>query len=922
MENQKNEDIKDYNEIWFKKDINNKINNNRANPKLLLFKSNGFFKNNLRIGNTKKSVNFKFSEKQNKSTNNIRIFYNKSYDKKPKDNFFINKRNRPFSSNFGQNKNNQIFNPTTFRSNSSNSSIDTNNIAKSLSRKQKDNSSLNILTKSRIKDYIKGNKLYPSTSFHNANNSLRYTIKLKNSPNPSDYHNFRYFNNNNNNNNNIISQESQKESNIFSAFDKLASDQYLNIRLIQQRNKNKAQNNIFRQNFISKNINNLSQTELEKKVFNKMNNKINNNSIINNNKSNDLILYKNVIYTNTPNKRNKNFINKLRNYNNEIRIRNDIRNIKYKSQEKPSNKRYSFYKYEEYMDKINKEEINLYKYNLKKMKEINIQDKNKSPKNTTNKSKSRFYDKSKISNKEDLLQTSRSLGLSNILSNKSINNSIDNGNNRYITIPIKKLESTRSKKKYGKDNIDDSSSEMPMIINNYEVKKTGIRKLRRTLTMINLQNTYIKKFKEENILLDSDRSNESSPNKLSAKINKIRKKDSLNLSDNVETDKKNHKIKSIKFDKIKTVEEKKTQKKLKENEIFENLRKNYFQKREKMIKANRRNLLAQKLLLEKIMQMDKKEEKKPLSKFAPFSNLNYKYEQKDDIKRKQKIIDKYYKKNQDKNKYSVRLKNKSSMSFFTNNSMNTSHFNFMKEFNDQKSEYFSIHDFFGNENSPRNFGEKEKEIINFDSNENNINLKEIENIDDKINFEENKKEIEENKKKEEEKKLKIKLDEEKLNKLINEEKKKKFENNFFQNYEKIMKSQEKKEKKIKQDLITDEMLQKMSQNFLNLLKENEKIIKSSEKMEDAELFIEFREKMNSLEKYSKRELNLYVYRNFQTISNILEECKRDKQIEIRINKFLKLLRDDLDDLYLNRKFILKFLKVINYNPFINHTMDS
>ena len=361
---------------------------------------------------------------------------------------------------------------------------------------------------------------------------------------------------------------------------------------------------------------------------------------------------------------------------------------------------------------------------------------------------------------------------------------------------------------------------------------------------------------------------------------------------------------------------------MKENEIFENLRKNYFQKREKMIKANRRNLLAQKLLLEKIMQMDKKDESKSLSKFAPFSNLNYKYEQKDDIKRKQKLIDKYYKKNQDKNKYSVRLKNKSSMSFFTNNSMNTSHFNFMKEFNDQKSEYFSIHDFFGNDNSPRNFGEKEKEIINFDSNENNINLKEIENIDDKINFEENKKEIDENKRKEEEKKIKIKLDEEKLNKLINEEKKKKFENNFFQNYEKIMKSQEKKEKKINQDLITDEMIQKMSQNFLNLLKENEKIIKSSEKMEDAELFIEFREKMNSLEKYSKRELNLYVYRNFQTISNILEECKRDKQIEIRINKFLKLLRDDLDDLYLNRKFILKFLKVINYNPFINHTMDS
>ena len=88
---------------------------------------------------------------------------------------------------------------------------------------------------------------------------------------------------------------------------------------------------------------------------------------------------------------------------------------------------------------------------------------------------------------------------------------------------------------------------------------------------------------------------------------------------------------------------------MKENEIFENLRKHYFQKREKMIKANRRNLLAQKLLLEKIAQMDKKDENKHLSKFSPFSNLNYKYEEKDDIKRKQKIIDKYYKKNLIKN---------------------------------------------------------------------------------------------------------------------------------------------------------------------------------------------------------------------------------------------------------------------------------
>ena len=98
-------------------------------------------------------------------------------------------------------------------------------------------------------------------------------------------------------------------------------------------------------------------------------------------------------------------------------------------------------------------------------------------------------------------------------------------------------------------------------------------------------------------------------------------------------------------------------------------------------------------------------------------------------------------------------------------------------------------------------------------------------------------------------------------------------------------------------------------------KENEAIIKSSTKQEDAELFIGFREKMKSLRMYSKQDLNMYLYRNFDVINNILSECKRDKQRENRINKFIKILKEDLDLICYKRDYISKHLRVLDFLPF-------
>ena len=577
------------------------------------------------------------------------------------------------------------------------------------------------------------------------------------------------------------------------------------------------------------------------------------------------------------------------------------------------------------MDKIQKEEINRFKYNQRKKKEINIREIFKD--RTKSKNKNKTTEKSKIIFKDEFNEEFNQSNNS-IIYDKSKSRSIDNNNNSniFVRIPIKNSRKNLPKYNNLNDiNKDESSSdEIPIIINNYEVKKSGIRKLRKNLTPRYFKkNFWIKRFGEENIIFETQSSYKSCPDTFTAEIKKLKEKDLLKFNHNLEKNKnKNkHNIQSIKTEKIKTSSINNYDKN-KEKELFEVLKKNYFQRREKLLKDNRRNLLAQKLLIEKIDEIEKNNKNKYRKKFRPFYRLNYKYSKFAENENKKEIMEKYYRKNLDKNKFSVRLKNKSSMSLLSNNNSSfiSYQFNFGQQYNEQKSDYFSINEFFNNENNKKNNDEKDKDYIRMDSTDNNFNFNEIKKIDDNIDFTENKKENEIIKKKEEEL-LKKKLDEERLNKMIKEQKKKKFENEFFKKYEKIIQAHLLKEKE-KKELITNEILEEAGNNFFNLLKENEKIIKSSKNIEDAELFLEFREKMNSLEKFSKNELNLYIYRNYKTIINILEECKRDKKREIEINRFIKLLNDDLDEIYYKRKFIHKFMKVLDYKPFHKYTIGE
>ena len=898
MENQKNAERKgDFNDKQLNKNI--KTNANRLNSKLLLFNNAKRKNNDIYLKITKEANFSKLAPKKNFP--NFNGINNASY-----------KNRRCFSSNLSQKKS-KMFVKNNY----------SEEVSKSIAFNEKtgDNSINNVFIKSKDEG-----KIFPSTTFNQAPKKIYFTLKLNNQKSQF-RQNLRYDNHH--------FQESKKENNLLSSMSQIKStrNNSLNLEIplfhsFNNKNQNHyKRNNIFRNLPVSKSFNNNFQ---------------------NNKDSNNLINYKNVIYSSIPKSNNKIF-QKLKKYNAEIRLRNN--NINSKDNIK-NERRYSFYHYEDYMNKIEKEEINMYKKYQQNKNKINIkkifEDKHTNKiKKISSITSPRDKSKTKSELSQEILfnQSNKSLALSNILKNSG-NNS--NNNSVYVRIPLKKSEKdvnkSKTKEKEKEKNNDndinnknnESSSELTIIINNYEVKKTGIRKLRKTNTMNNIRCNFLEEFKEEKIFIESEASNGSSPNKLRGQINKALKKNLLNLSDNLGKNKTKNDNNSIKFEKIKSIPFiKNSEKNIKENEIFENLRKNYYIRREKMLKTNRTNLLAQKLLLEKIIEIDKKKKRAQRFKknFMPFSNLHYKYSQGQINTKKKEILDKYYKKNMSINKFSVRLKNKSSMSFFTNNSINSSQFNY--NYNDLKSEYFSINDLLNNETTPRDYEiskdkfennniiNKEQKKIKF-SNNNFENLTVNDNVHENFIDLNEEKEPKLNKSiKKDEKKVKIKIDE-LLNNMIKEKQKKKFEKEFFQKYENLMKKREKQEKlKKKKEIITDEMIEEVNNNFFYLLDENERIItKATKKNEDAELFIDFRNKMNSLAKYAKKELNLYIYKNYDIIVNILEECKRDKQKEIRINKFFQFLCQDLDDIIFKRKEILKTLQALDYQPFSSNNSTN
>ena len=425
MKNQENEIINSNNRKWFNRNI--KSPNNRTNSKLLLYHRNKSSKFNLYNPKTQKDIN---------SKNRKKIFVSKeNLLKNYKENILNNNNiNRPITSNLRQKMFKNIHNSTTIK----------NYSAKNLTKDN--NNSFNVSSKNRFATNIDNNIYHSSSSYRNKNQPIKIKFKMKYSSNSNSHTSQNLINLNSRNNepsnsNSIYILDLQNEN---LSFEKIRSLRNLNLHIIQSFEKqNSNQKNIFQKSNSTNTIIIPKTDKKEKKIINY--NRIKNNG-------HDLILYKNVFYSSCPQRgTNNEILNKLRKFNEEIRLRNDKKSISYKTQKKPVKKKYYFYKYKEYMNKIEKEQINAYKFNLKKKKLFSVRE---------------IFGGDKKEKETD---------------NQNLNNykTIITGGTRNT---YKKI-SIKNARKINNNTDDNSSSEMPMIINNYEIRRTGIRKIRRNNTM-------------------------------------------------------------------------------------------------------------------------------------------------------------------------------------------------------------------------------------------------------------------------------------------------------------------------------------------------------------------------------------------------------------------------------------------------------
>ena len=86
--------------------------------------------------------------------------------------------------------------------------------------------------------------------------------------------------------------------------------------------------------------------------------------------------------------------------------------------------------------------------------------------------------------------------------------------------------------------------------------------------------------------------------------------------------------------------------------------------------------------------------------------------------------------------------------------------------------------------------------------------------------------------------------------------------------------------------------------FLNLIQNNTKMMENASD-KDQELFVEFREKMDSLKKVNNKIFEEFIFENYKYFKKELDDCKKGKYQEKCINNFLNNLNNDLD----NRKRI-------------------
>ena len=769
---------------------------------------------------------------------------------------------------------------------------------------------------------------------------IRYTIKLKNKSEmwgvegdkDGGGDNLRY------KKNNLILKENPKHNKV-SFYDKLKNMKINNfnprtnrinfskirenkLKYYSMDNQDKSNSNNIRNYFFYKD----GKTKSLDNIFDNKNKKENNN----------LIHYKNVFYSNK--KRNSiNFLDKIRIYNDTIRARNE-QIKKDKKLNLYSEKRYSFYKYKEYMNQIEKEELDKYKKEKEKQNLINIQEifcdttssGNKSRKNSLIiKYQNPIQNLNIIQSKINLRKNNSNEDLKNINliykpeiikeepHNSSKNLSKTGKMSKKSSIKSIKRKKKKPKKKKKKENDESSSySQSDIVINNFDSSKEKKNNKNKNNNKKYIPNSDKKRNSFKNIIDEQKR--------LFGEEIDIKTNRKMTDPDNIPEDQKDNNNAEILENEINNTEfdiynymSMKSKQRAKNIKVYDILKENYLKNRKELMLKNKRNLLAQKLLFEKIKEAEKKQDGKRPSQFVPFMNLKYKHLEDEAKKHKEEmLLNKYYKKTSFK-KYNVRLKHKNSLS--VSNSLNSSINDIMEHYNEFRNIYKNNFE----------FKTEEENIIDNNKIDNNDNISKKENITNEINNvilvsnndEENSinndindlffKKDDNNISKKEDKTI----EENENIRNFKDDKITEFMRIFLEKYEKSKNNE-------KDENIPEEAYEFIDNQYLNIMRENDEMIKTSAQKEEVELFLEFREKMNSLEKLSKKDFNLYILRNYITLLSILEECKRDKQKETQINEFLKLLNYDLNMLFYYKKHISHRMKVINYQPFFSYFKKS
>ena len=934
-----------------KKSINNKYNNNTFNsenyPKKMI-KSLSCNSIKLVKSKNKRPLSSTTNNTKNTSTNTkiINSLVNKNDEFKVNDeideynifnsNYTISikkSKNRPMSSTLKQ------------------SSLKTfNQLIKNTNENKKENIIENI-----IWDKNKSVK-------NSRNKNKQYIIKLKNK---NENENLRYSTNND------LFQNINIKNSITPSFVKLNS---LKNNLFPRTNKNNF-SDIKKQTFKSysmDNPNNNSSKEISKYFFYKdgKSNSVDNIYNANNKNNNNLIHYKNIYYTRK--NINNNTFDKIKKYNDAIRIRNDLKNNGLKIEK---DKKYSFYKYIEYMDKIEKEELDNYIKDKEKKNIFNIQQifgdipsRNKSTKNSlTNKNKNKIKISLNKNNSNENIQNIK-INYNQKDEIKTKNNNNNNSNNKFIlstknsfnknsfkknstkkkspkknspkkNSPKKNSTKINSPKKYSpkkyspkinsprrkkqksrkkrKENDDEylSSSYTPsdVVINNFDSSKKPKNKDK-------IENKNKTKTTNNNLIIFEKKRNSFHIDEPKVLLNpEINEQTNRKLTDpNIDQNDKNENNEGI--DKNYNNNNdlnyfNYNQQKTNNKETINSGKYNYLRRREKLFILNRRNLMAKQLLLEKIKESEKYLDRKRSSQFIPFFNLKYKHLEDNTKDSQEKILlHKYYKRT--KHKFSVRLKNKNSLSYVS--SLNSSVNDYMEQYTDIKNifhdksfifkedeinsdtinkennEISNNKDNNQNNNNPINSDEKNNYLNEVFNNNSQLDITNnhdnIYNIDDKIEDEFN-------------------LEDNKTNSNDNE-KMSEFMKLFLEKYRDKIEQ--------KEEVVPEDIFEEINHQFLNIIKENDDIIQSTKKKEEIILFLEFREKMNSLRKFSEKNFNLYILRNYKIILNTLQECKKNKEKEYRINEFLKELNDELNMLYYYKKDISNNMKILNYQPFSSY----